>query len=51
MPSTFAFLHKCSEADCFQATPTPLISTQYEEIPQNDMSFNEPIFIKQSHNN
>jgi len=30
MPSTFGFLHKYSEADCFKATPTPLISTQYD---------------------
>jgi len=29
MPSTFIFLHNYSEADCFQATPTPPISTQY----------------------
>jgi len=28
MPSTFVFLHNYSEADCFQATPTPLIFTQ-----------------------
>jgi len=29
MPSTFGFLHNCSAADCFQATPTPPISTQF----------------------
>jgi len=28
MLSTFVFLHNCSEADGFQATPNPLISMQ-----------------------
>jgi len=29
MPSAFGFLHNCSKAEYFQATSTPLISTQY----------------------